>query len=187
MDYWHDSPTFLNRKDTLLLWFSLSELLFLLGIIAVWGVGGLILSVFALGTYGHWIIALSGVGLTVVLIFVRVQGIRLWLLMALTVLALFKRRVYVAEATTLYGAQEPAASEDGASEDGALEGRKAGGILGPALRLAEQGRNRARDRLQDRSMRQTIANEVEKAALGTVRGVQSALREAWRLIMGRGR
>lgn len=182
MDYWHDSPTFLNRKDTMLLWFSLSELLYLLGILAAWGFGGLVLSVLPMGSLGHWIVALAGALATVALVFVRVQGLALWKLLVLTVLSLFRRRVYVADAATLYGVAEPMLLADDAPESEALNV----GSLGQALRLAERGSAQAMEQFRDPVVRQTAANRVEQGVVGTVRGIQSALREAWQTIMGRG-
>ncbi len=101
MDYWHESPTFLNRRNELALGLSPAQLLFVMATLAIWGFICLMLGAWITIALIQWGLALLGAGATVALALVKLGGLRLYHYVALFVWRQLRRPIYLGDLATL--------------------------------------------------------------------------------------
>ena len=101
-DFWHDSPTFLNRKDGFIMGLTLQQMMLVAGLGVVWGLVGMILEGFKLSSSLSWLIAGTGLGMTLAAVLVKISGLRLAHYLLLLVLRWRSRPQYWIEGSALH-------------------------------------------------------------------------------------
>lgn len=131
-EFWHDSPTFLNRSNSFVLGLTLTQMLLVAGIGLIWGICGMILESAGLSTGLAWIIAGTGLGVSVAMALVRVSGLRLSHYLMLSLLRWRNRPSYWIQGNSMEWDGEPG-GESGMlsgigrlSEEQVVEARVAG-------------------------------------------------------------
>ena len=144
-DFWHDSPTFLNRKDGFIMGLTIAQMLLVAGLGVLWGLVGMSLEGVGLSSSLAWLIAGSGLGVTLAAILVKISGLRLAHYCVLLFLRWRSRPQYWIEGGALHW--DEVEEREGSDRFGM--GRLAGGLTaeqGEEVRIAGHGLHRwARD------------------------------------------
>ena len=162
----YDSPTFLGRKNKFLLGLSAGQVGVVGVVIVVW-----LPVFFALGMLAilpRLLVVLPGAGVTLALIFVRIQGLSMPRYGVMSVRLLVRRPIYESEGEYLVNGPEG----------------PAGGDLESGLASAEQVRLAQERREQRRSRGRMLKSEIGGWIDRSGRGIQNGIRELFRALLG---